>query len=103
MNESARADVAKSFAPVMLPTLAAAAPSPRATPSLTDRRLAVMLSVAGAGIALYPALPRVAGWLTRALFGASISGPLARAFEFFAYDAPKVLFLLTSWSSASGS
>jgi uncharacterized membrane protein YraQ (UPF0718 family) len=55
--------------------------------------------IAGVGILgwwlVYRELPRFAGWVTYGLLGLVRGAALADAVEFFVYDAPKVLMLLT--------
>jgi uncharacterized protein len=58
----------------------------------------LLLSLAGAlllWVALYGVLQPAAAWLTRDLLGLAAGTHLASAVEFFVYEAPKVLLLLT--------
>jgi uncharacterized protein len=54
----------------------------------------VVLAVA-AWIVVYRSLPLVSGWITSDLLGLSVGTRLALAVQFFVYEAPKVLMLLT--------
>lgn len=65
------------------------------SPARLARRL---LSLAGAlllWVALYSVLQRAAAWITRDLLGLAAGTHLASAVEFFVYETPKVLLLLT--------
>jgi len=58
----------------------------------------LLVSLAGAlllWVALYGVLQRAATWLTRDLLGLDASTHLASAVEFFVFEVPKVLLLLT--------
>jgi len=56
----------------------------------------LFLAVLGAGCAVYRALPRAAHVLTHEVFGLEAGTHFAAAVEFFLYDTPKVLMLLTA-------
>jgi uncharacterized protein len=79
--------------------MATAAPAEPASADTARRRTlrqALLLVLVGAAWGLvYSRLAAVASWLTSAGLGLSPHDPLGSAVEFFLYEAPKVLMLLT--------
>ena len=59
------------------------------------RRVALGVLLLAAWAAVYGRLAPTAAWLTHDVFGLAPGGRLAEAVEFFLYDTPKVLMLLT--------
>jgi uncharacterized membrane protein YraQ (UPF0718 family) len=60
-----------------------------------QRRL-LALAAAGAAVLLYTQLQRIAAWLTYDAAGFARGGRLGSAVEFFVFEVPKVLLLLTA-------
>ncbi|HEY0593435.1 MAG TPA: permease, partial [Thermoanaerobaculia bacterium] len=60
-----------------------------------QRRL-LGLAAAGAAVLLYTQLRRIASWLTYEAAGLDRGGSIGAAVEFFVFEAPKVLLLLTA-------
>jgi uncharacterized membrane protein YraQ (UPF0718 family) len=62
----------------------------------SKKRLFITLAIfLVAWVAIYSVLPSLAGWLTYSAFSLEKSTRLASSIEFFLYDTPKVLMLLT--------
>jgi len=66
---------------------------PPTTRSTADLTVLHILALA-AWVLVYEALAPAAAWLSRAFLGSSVQTPFGTAFEFFVYEAPKVLMLL---------
>jgi uncharacterized protein len=65
------------------------------TKKLFSRYIAVGILFIAVWALLYAALPAIAGWLTYSLFRLEHGRHLSSAVEFFFYETPKVLLLLT--------
>ena len=71
-------------------TEAAAAPQ-----KIKPGEIAIFVAILVGWWLIYQSLPQIAHYLTYSLFGLSEGSHLAAAVEFFIYDTPKVLMLLT--------
>lgn len=67
----------------------------KATPGRKTHVLAGILTV-GAGVGLYLSLEPLATWVTYSLLGLARGRHLGQAVEFFVFETPKVLLLLTA-------
>jgi len=65
------------------------------TKKISATEIAAFVAALAAWWLVYQSLPHVAHYLTYSLFGLSEGSHLAAAVEFFIYDTPKVLMLLT--------
>ncbi len=66
-----------------------------ASNKIKPTEIAVFIAAIAVWWLVYQSLPQVAHYLTYRLFGLSEGSHLAAAVEFFIYDTPKVLMLLT--------
>ena len=71
-----------------------ATPAPRPRPTALSRAAVLVLALAAWWL-VYSRLAAAAGWLTTIVLGLSRETALGSAVEFFLYEAPKVLMLLT--------
>ena len=84
------------------PTLPVLAPRPARPRTLGPRQMAVLAGTLAAWLGAYLALQPASRWLLRGVFGVDPTTRLGTALEFFIYEAPKVLLLLTAVVFAVG-
>ena len=77
------------------PKAASSEETAAAPKKISATEIAVFIAALAAWWLVYQSLPHVARYLTYDLFGLSEGSHLAAAVEFFIYDTPKVLMLLT--------
>jgi uncharacterized protein len=77
------------------PKAASPEESAAAPKKISATEIAVFVTALAVWWLVYQSLPQVAHYLTYSLFGLSEGSHLAAAVEFFIYDTPKVLMLLT--------